>query len=154
MWGNNTFGLLGDNRALTTYFSWTSISSGGSHTSAIRSDGTLWAWGLNTAGQLGDGTATNKSSPVQVGTSSWVSVSSGGYHTIALDKNYVLYTWGLNSNGQLGDGTTVNKSYPSLVYLNNVSFTSISAGAFHSLALTTTNVLYSWGDNESGQLGP
>ena len=153
MWGNNTFGLLGDNRALTTYYSWTSISSGGSHTSAIRSDGTLWAWGFNVAGQLGDGTTTNKSSPVQVGYSSWVSVSSGGYHTIALDKNYVLYTWGLNSSGQLGDGTTVNKSYPSLVYLNNISFTSVSAGAYHSLALTTANVLYSWGDNESGQLG-
>ena len=153
MWGNNTFGLLGDNRALTTYFSWTSISSGGSHTSAVRSDGTLWAWGFNASGQLGDGTTANKSSPVQVGYSSWLSVSSGGYHTLAIDRNYAIYSWGLNSYGQLGDGTTIDKSYPSLVYANNVSFTSVSAGAYHSLALTDTNVLYSWGDNESGQLG-
>lgn len=109
-WGNST----GVN-SLTIIQSWTQISYGGTHTLAIRNDGILFTWGLNNAGQLGDGTTVNKSSPVQVGTTSWTDVSAGVSHSIALTSNNLLLTWGLNNAGQLGLGTTVNKIAPTLV---------------------------------------
>jgi alpha-tubulin suppressor-like RCC1 family protein len=62
--------------------SWTAVSAGSNHTAAIRSDGLLFAWGLATSGQLGDGSIVNKSSPVQIGSSSWIQISAGRYHTI------------------------------------------------------------------------
>ena len=75
--------------------------------------GTLWAWGYNHAGQLGDGTVVPRSSPVQIGTlTDWKQVSCGDYHSHAIKTNGTLWAWGYNASGQLGDGTIVNKSSP------------------------------------------
>ena len=121
-WGVNTSGQLGLALGSVQYSptnaidlgvvpfvgvldSWKAISSGGSHTVAIRSsDSSLWAWGYNTSGQLGDGTVTQRNSPVKIGSSSWSMVSGGSNHTVAIDVTGALYTWGYNNNGQLGDG--------------------------------------------------
>ena len=75
--------------------------------------GTLWSWGYNFYGQLGDGALVSKGVPTQVGTSTnWASVSADSFHTAARRTDGTLWAWGYNFNGQLGDGTTVNKSTP------------------------------------------
>jgi alpha-tubulin suppressor-like RCC1 family protein len=94
-WGNNQFGRLGDNTTTSRlspvsvvggFTDWVQISAGGSHTTAIRSNGTAWAWGSNLTGQLGDNTVTTKSSPVSVvgGFTDWVQISAGSFHTAAI----------------------------------------------------------------------
>jgi len=151
MWGDNTNGLLGDNRTLT-YFSWSKISSGGLHTVAIRSDGLLFAWGRNTEGQLGDTTTIHRSSPVQLSaTISWNSVSAGLSHTVAIKGDSTLWVWGGNRYGQLGDSTTVSKS--SWVQVGTGSWNAISAGGNHSVGININGQLFTWGFNGSGQLG-
>ena len=151
MWGDNTYGQLGDNKE-QNYFSWNSLYSGkGSHSFAIRSDNTLWGWGLNSNGQLGDGTTISKSSPVQIGVSSWTQVSIGQNFTLGISADNKLYGWGSNRNGQLGDNTTINKSAPTYITAN--SWISVSAGGNHSTAIRSDNTLWSWGYNSSGQLG-
>jgi alpha-tubulin suppressor-like RCC1 family protein len=151
MWGDNTNGLLGDNRTLT-YFSWSKISSGGLHTVAIRSDGLLFAWGRNTEGQLGDTTTIHRSSPVQLSaTISWNSVSAGLSHTVAIKGDSTLWVWGGNRYGQLGDSTTVSKS--SWVQVGTSSWNAISAGGNHTTGIKIDNSVFAWGFNGSGQLG-
>ena len=151
MWGDNTNGLLGDNNT-PSYFSWSKISSGGLHTAAIRSDGTLFTWGRNTEGQLGDTTTVNRSSPVQVGTSSWNSIGAGLSHTIAVKGDGTLWGWGANRYGQLGDTTTVSKS--SMVQIGALAtWTTSTAGGNHAGAINSTGQLFTWGFNGSGQLG-
>jgi alpha-tubulin suppressor-like RCC1 family protein len=120
-WGSNG-GVLGDgttiNRSQPVQITgtWADVSIGNSVMYAIRSDRTLWTWGLNTSGQLGLNNANNYSSPVQIGTSSWLMVSAGSKNFVAaIDVNNRLFTWGANVEGELGDNTTVSKSSPVLV---------------------------------------
>ena len=98
-----------------------SMSSGGvselaigrDFTLAIRTDGSLWAWGRNEEGQLGDGTTTDRHAPVQIqpGTT-WSSVAAGMFHTLAIKSDGTLWAWGSNYRGQLGDGTTITRHTP------------------------------------------
>ena len=83
------------------------ITTGFNHTVAIKADGTLWAWGQNTYGQVGDGTNTHRNVPTQIGSdTNWVSISAKGFHTVAIKSDGTLWAWGQNSFGQVGDGTT------------------------------------------------
>ena len=92
---------------------WAAFDGGNDHSAALQSDGTLWAWGNNYSGQLGDGTTGNKYTPVQIGTATdWLTVSTGGAHTIAMKSDGTLWTWGSNAGGQLGNGTTTNQNAP------------------------------------------
>jgi alpha-tubulin suppressor-like RCC1 family protein len=133
-WGFNTSGQLGDSTVVTKSSpiavgtsiptilsapaiignsSWTTVSAGGSHSTAVRTDGGLFTWGLNSNGQLGLSDTVNRSSPVQVGTSSWTVVSSGASHTVALKyPDNSLFTWGFNTSGQLGNGVLTARSSP------------------------------------------
>ena len=89
------------------------VSAGGSHTIGIEIDGSLWAWGANGSGQLGDGATANRSIPVQISTSSdWKAVSAGSDHSMAIKKEGSLWAWGNNANGRLGDGATTNRHSP------------------------------------------
>jgi len=129
------------------------VAAGSYHTVAVKTDGTLWAWGYNYDGQLGDGTTVNKSSPVQVGTDShWQSVAAGGYHTVAVKTDGTLWAWGFNYYGQLGNGTTGNKSSPVQVGTDN-HWQSVTAGEYHTVAVKTDGTLWAWGYNTYGQLG-
>ena len=162
-WGYNTQGQIGTT-ANTEVFSWTAVSASlASHTAAIRSDYKLFTWGLGTLGRLGDETTVNKSSPVQIGTSSWTAVSAGGQHTAAIRSDYALFTWGGGQYGQLGDGTTVNKSLPviigrgiqyfSPVQVGSSSWTAVSAGTSHTAAIRSDYGLFTWGAGSDGRLG-
>jgi alpha-tubulin suppressor-like RCC1 family protein len=106
------------------------IATGGFHSLAIRRDGTLWAWGFNWLGQLGDGTTTDRHRPVQVLTDV-VSVAAGWEHSLAIRRDGTLWAWGRNEFGQLGDGTTTDRHRPVQVLTDVVS---VAAGSAYSLA--------------------
>ncbi len=137
----------------STTSAWTSVSAGADHTVAIKADGTLWAWGANDLGQLGDGTSTDKHAPVRVGSATkWASVSAGGSHTIAVETDGTLWAWGWNAFGQLGDGTSTDKHAPVQIG-SATNWKSVSAGLFHSIVLKTDGTLWAWGRNYNAQLG-
>jgi len=128
------------------------ISVGHRYMLAVRS-GKVWAWGNNEYGQLGDGTTTDRSFPVQVsGLSGVTAVSAGGPHSLALKSDGTVWAWGYNRYGQLGDGTGTNQHTP--VQVSDITgVTAISAGAFHSLALDSDGNVWAWGYNGYGRLG-
>ena len=133
--------------------SWVKIAAGSYHNLGIKSNGTLWSWGLNADGELGDGTTTDKSSPVQVGTDNdWSIVSGGGTHSIALKTNGTLWAWGSDFYGQLGDASIVTKTSPVQIGTDN-NWVSISAGHFFNLGLKADGTLWFWGFNSQGQSG-
>ncbi len=135
---------------------WKQISSRGEFTTAIKSDGTLWAWGSNRHGQLGDGTTIDRKQPTQEVThaNDWKSLSAGNLHTLALKKNGTLFSWGLNQNGQLGHSTGMLLiSTPTQEISNASDWKSIATGLVHSVAIKNNGTLFSWGLNSSGQLG-
>jgi alpha-tubulin suppressor-like RCC1 family protein len=129
------------------------IAAGYYHTVALKTDGTLWAWGDNSFGQLGDGTTTDRYSPVQVvGGNDWAAIATGSIHTVALKTDGTLWAWGDNSFGQLGDGTTTDRYSPVQVVGGN-DWAAIAAGGSHTTALKTDGTLWVWGRNSNGQLG-
>jgi len=92
---------------------WTAVSAGRDHSLALKTDGTLWAWGANSWGQLGNGTFEGSSVPVLVDSSlAWTLVSAGGAHSLGIISEGALFAWGANSEGQLGDGTDITRSIP------------------------------------------
>ena len=129
------------------------ISAGDLHTIALKTDGSLWAWGWNRYGQLGDGSWENRNIPVQVGIDNeWLAISSGGEHTIALKTDGSLWAWGWNRYGQLGDGSNINSNIPVQIGTDR-DWLAISAGQNHTIALKTDGSLWAWGSNWYGQLG-
>ncbi len=127
------------------------LATGNSHTAFVKADETLWAWGENTQGQLGDGTTTNRNAPVKIGSDQWTSISAGSAHTLGLKTDGTLWAWGENGSRQLGDGSTTNRSTP--VKIGSDQWKSISGGGYHSLGLKTDGTLWAWGENGSRQLG-
>jgi alpha-tubulin suppressor-like RCC1 family protein len=128
------------------------LAGGEYHTLILKSDGTVWAMGYNGSGQLGDGSPTTRSTPVQVsGLSDVVAIAAGGSHSMAITSTGSLYLWGANWNGQLGTGNTTDSNYPVQSSLTNV--VAIAAARNHSLALQSDGDIYAWGLNSNGQLG-
>ena len=170
-WGVNNAGQLGDGTTISksspvlvsnavTVGSWTSVSVGFSHTTGLIGS-VLYTWGLNSSGQLGITSTTNRSAPVivsnpvQVG-ASWKSVAAGGTLTIALDSTNILNAWGLNSSGQLGKNDTINRSAPVTLAspFDTTSWTTISAGASTAGAVRSSdNLAFLWGNGATGGLG-
>ena len=132
---------------------WAIVSVGVNHTAAIKTDGTLWTWGNNNQGQLGDGTNASKHYPVKIGNDTWIAVSAGEFYTVAIKENGTLWAWGYNSSGQLGDGTNTNRNVPTQE--NNMigDWTAVSAGLAHTVAVRDNGTLWAWGSNNRGQLG-
>lgn len=128
---------------------WVSIAAHTSHSAAIRSDQTLWGWGSNSRGEIGDGTRVSRYVPVLVG-SGFSAVSLGFYHSVALETDGTVWAWGWNGLGTVGDGTTIERIAPVLV---GSGFSAIAAGEGHSFALRPDGSMWGWGYNEFGQLG-
>ncbi|HEX8210842.1 MAG TPA: Ig-like domain-containing protein [Longimicrobium sp.] len=129
------------------------LTTGTSHACGLTPSGAAYCWGANYRGQLGDGTTTDRGSPVAVaGGHTFTSISAGFAFTVALTSSGVAYAWGGNDEGALGDGTTTNRAEPVAVS-GGLTFASISAGGFHVVGLTSTGAAYAWGRNQQGQLG-
>mgnify|MGYP006268195753 CR=1 FL=1 len=120
---------------------------------AIKTDGTLWAWGTNTYGQLGLNDIVHRSSPVQVGSLvNWKTVAAGQVHTMAIRNDGTLWGWGDNASGELGVGNTAGRSSPTQVG-SLTTWSKISAGRLVTMAIKTDGTLWGWGYNGNGQLG-
>jgi alpha-tubulin suppressor-like RCC1 family protein len=144
---------------------WDTAAAGGGHTVALKSDGTVWTWGYNGIGQLGDNSTTQRNTPVQVlgtGGSGFltdvIAIAAGSNYTAALKSDGTVWTWGDNSYGQLGDNTTTRRSTPVQVsgtggsgFLTDVK--AIAAGIDHMVALKSDGTVWTWGYNQNGQLG-
>ena len=164
-WGSNDHGQLGLNNVNVSKSSptqvgvattWSKINAGGGHILATKTDGTLWAWGLNNAGQLGHNTVyVNRSSPVQVGSSTtWSQISSGFGSTLSLSTKTdgTLWSWGSNFTGQLGHGDTVYRSSPVQVG-SSTTWSQISVGQRSVGTIKTDGTFWTWGSNIGGVLG-
>lgn len=184
-WGKNNRGQLGNNTTTTSPLAVQvvgalgtgfltdiiDISAGSNHVLAVKSDGTVWAWGINNGGQLGNNTTTASYAPIQVLDSSGIGfltgvkkVAAGSYadpgagHSLALKNDGTVWAWGDNYHGQLGDSTKLDRRLPTQVkdvsganYLENIE--SITAGPGNSLAIHNDGTVWAWGTNRAGQLG-
>jgi uncharacterized repeat protein (TIGR02543 family) len=175
--GSNEFGNIGNGTtAFTpthpTLISFTGLQDGETirdviagqfSTFAVTSNGRVYAWGLNSVGQLGDNSTVNKFTPTLI---SFTDLQDGEtirnvladeYHSLAVTTNGRVYAWGRNTSGQLGDNTLAAKRIPTLISFtdlqNGETIKNVAAGNAHSLAVTTTGRVYSWGSNSTGQLG-
>ena len=163
-WGLNGDGQLGDGTRLASYEGRSrptlvanlrdvaQVSGGGYHTVARKTDGTVWAWGANVGGELGNGTTTQSSTPVQVGLANIVEISAGAMYSLARGADGSVWAWGQGGYGQIGDGVHENRPTPIRLFeLNGVS--RLAAGFLHSAALREDGGLFVWGHNANGQLG-
>ncbi len=163
-WGYNLYGRLGDGTGTDRYTpvavvglasGVVAVAAGDSHTCALTSAGGVQCWGCNFSGQLGDGTTTNRCTPVAVSglASGVVAVAAGGSHTCALTSAGGVQCWGNNWYGQLGDGTTTHRSTPVAVSGLASGVVAVAAGGWHTCALTSAGGVQCWGFNWYGQLG-
>ena len=128
------------------------LDGGFYHSLGLEDDGSVYGWGRNSSGQLGDGTTTNRNVPTQVDGLSAVGVAAGGNHSLALTVEGTVAAWGSNAYGQLGDGTNSSATSPvEVADLDDV--TAIAGGNYHSLAVDGDGTVWGWGFNGSGQLG-
>lgn len=143
-----TFAIQGTGKAEPSALAWPSIACGQAYTVAVRADGTLWAWGINSDGQLGDGTITTRSNPVRIGTDeNWEMVACGYKHTVAVRKDGTLWAWGDNNQGQLGDGTYVDRASPVRIGSDS-DWASAAGGQYHTVAVRRDGTLWAWGRHE------
>jgi alpha-tubulin suppressor-like RCC1 family protein len=167
--GVNTTGQLGTGN-LTTQLSpslvsvgalpaqdFAAVSAGLNHTCALTTTGSAYCWGEGAYGRLGTGTTSNQSSPTPVimpaGTT-FSAISAGRFHTCAIATGGTAYCWGEGDNGRLGTGNITDRTSPTAVNMPaGTAFSAISAGEWHTCAVTTTGDGYCWGNNSQGQLG-
>jgi alpha-tubulin suppressor-like RCC1 family protein len=161
-WGSDEYGQLGDGGTNTAMLiptqigietNWQKVYASAYNTFAIRQDGTLWGFGRNHVGQLGDGTVINKNAPVQIGTAAnWAALSVGTNFTVGLKTDGTLWAWGDNFYGQLGDGTNIGKNVPTQIG-SLTNWQTISCGFEHIIAQNTAGNIYAWGNGQNGALG-
>ncbi len=163
-WGDNGKGQLGDDSTtngntpvdvigLTSGV--TAIALGWNHSCALTSGGGVKCWGWNSSGELGDGTATQRLTAVDVSglTSGVTAIALGGYHSCALTSGGGVKCWGYNGNGGLGDGSMTSKYTPVDVSSLTSGVDAIALGKAHTCALTSGGGIKCWGYNDMGQLG-
>ena len=162
-WGDNEYGQLGDGTKTSRAnpvqiiknikFSQIDIGQGSDFCIAIDKDGNLWSWGYNYDGQLGDGTKTHRSDPIQITKDiKFTRISAGNNHCLAIDDEGNLWSWGDNGYGQLGNGRTANVYIPTKVNIG-ITLNDIDAGMNISMAKDNENNIWTWGYGYEGQLG-
>jgi alpha-tubulin suppressor-like RCC1 family protein len=163
-WGGNSYGQLGNNTAIsrstpvTTFAggtNWKQVSGGAFHTAAIKTDGTLWTWGANFYGQLGNNTTTQRNTPVTTfaGGNNWKQVAGGSAYTAAIKTDGTLWLWGFGDVGQLGNNLFANRSTPITTFAGGTNWKQVATGSAHIAAIKTDGTLWVWGRNSYGQLG-
>ena len=166
-WGEGTYGKLGNgsttNRSTPVLVSqgarpagvtFSSISAGENHTCGVGSNGRGYCWGYNPYGQLGNGnTGTDSSIPVLVSTVVFSSISVGENHSCGVGSDGKGYCWGRNGSGRLGNGNTNDSNIPVLVSSGSITFSSISAGRYHTCGVASNGNGYCWGNGSEGRLG-
>ncbi|MCJ7766296.1 MAG: hypothetical protein MUP09_10200 [Thiovulaceae bacterium] len=166
-WGSGAIGKLGNGvttgnipTPVTTFAggtNWKQVSAGGNHTAAIKTDGTLWTWGVGSFGRLGNASTTSpKSTPVTTfaGGNNWKQVSCGSQHTAAIKTDGTLWTWGQGISGRLGNGATSgNISTPVTTFAGGTNWKQVSSGGSHTAAIKTDGTLWTWGLGTAGRLG-
>jgi alpha-tubulin suppressor-like RCC1 family protein len=178
-WGRNGDGQIGNGTTINSLLpvlvaepapgvTFTQVQAGGQHSVALGSDGKTYAWGENSAGQLGNGTSLDSLTPTPVSSPSpgvsFTSVVSGYNYSFAFGSDGNAYAWGLSQNGQLGNGAEEGSALPgpltgkaTPVMVNapapGVTFTQLAAASTHALGIGSDGKTYAWGDNYSGQLG-
>lgn len=159
VWGSNAGEKLGTGNSnyviatptqLGSDTNWLSVSDGWNHTIAIKTDGTLWAWGKNEYGQLGDNTTVNKPTPTQIGTATnWQTIATGINHSLAIKTDGTLWFWGSRFNIY---GTSTQNNIPSQIG-TDTNWLKLAGGQHHCAAIKTNGTLWTWGENSTGQLG-
>jgi len=159
VWGANGSGKLGTGNTnwviatptqIGTATNWLSVSDGWYHTIALKTDGTLWAWGDNEYGQLGDNTTVDKLTPTQIGTATnWQTIETGIYHSLALKTDGTLWFWGSRFNIY---GTSTQNNSPTQIG-TDTNWLKLAGGQHHCAAIKTNGTLWTWGENSTGQLG-
>ena len=144
-------GFIGTISKVGTATDWDDVKSSGSggntHMLARKTGGSLWGWGLNSSGQIGDNSITNRSSPVQIGAlTTWTKFAVGSYHSVAIRSDGTLWSWGNNTYGQLGHGGTTNRSSPTQVGALT-TWADVYCGPYNTFAIKTDGTLWSWGRN-------
>jgi alpha-tubulin suppressor-like RCC1 family protein len=165
-WGQNSWGGLGINSSgnvictpVTTFAggtNWKSVGCSEVNVAAIKTDGTLWTWGFNYYGNIGDNTITaRRITPVTTfaGGTNWKQVAGGYAHFAAIKTDGTLWVWGYNNNGQLGINDTTNRCTPVTTFAGGTNWKQVSAARFHTEAIKTDGTLWTWGYNNNGQLG-
>ncbi len=178
-WGENQYGQLGNgtntdsNIPVAVKTTGTpmegkqivQIAAGRWSSFALASDGTVYSWGFNGGGPLGNGTTNHSNVTVAVKTTGTpmegktiVQVASSVFHSLALASDGTVYAWGSNGDGPLGNGTNTNSNVPVAVKttgtpMDGKTITQVAAGGTHSFALASDGTIYSWGGNGKGQLG-
>jgi alpha-tubulin suppressor-like RCC1 family protein len=166
-WGSNTFGELGNNatsfpngvcsavREASSSTDWCQVSTGLNQTGAIKTDGSLWAWGMNFGGQLGDGTTINKCVPTREFTSStnWCFSAASSFFAGAIKSDNTLWMWGSNCCGRLASGDITDTSSPRQEFTSSTDWNFIDLSVCSASAIKTDGTLWSWGLNNKGQLG-
>jgi alpha-tubulin suppressor-like RCC1 family protein len=173
-WGSNYYGELGDGSSIHRptpvqvvtdtgpLASIAAISAGGSHSLALMQDGTVWAWGWNKWGQVGNGVtaATGQPTAVRVVDLDNVTyISGGGVHSLAVKSDGTAWSWGNNRTGTLANGSVLDSAVPMQVvdtsgapnYLTGV--VAVAGGEYHSMALKADGTVWTWGENVYGELG-
>jgi alpha-tubulin suppressor-like RCC1 family protein len=163
-WGRDSYGQLGDNGNLSVSTpsqtaasgtDWEQVSSGQNFVAAVKIDGTLWMWGQDTYGQLGDGNIISQSSPIQTmaGGNNWKQVACGYNHTAAVKTDGTLWTWGYDMYGQLGTGSNISLSSPIQTIAGGTNWNQVSCGGNFTAAIKTDGTMWLWGNNSYGQIG-
>ena len=163
-WGYNLYGGLGTNdttdRAtpVTTFAggtNWKQVGGGYYFTAAIKTDGTLWTWGYNLYGGLGTNDTTDRATPVTTfaGGTNWKQVGGGLYYCSAIKTDGTLWTWGRNAFGTLGTNDTTQRNTPVTTFAGGTNWKQVAGGSYHTAAIKTDGTLWTWGNNDYGQLG-
>jgi alpha-tubulin suppressor-like RCC1 family protein len=163
-WGRNSNGQLGDGTTTSTsspvsvvggFTDWIQISVNRNGTSGLRANGTIWSWGNNINGQLGNNTTVSASSPVSVvgGFTDWVQVSQGESFAGAVRANGTIWMWGNNSSGRLGTNNTTARSSPVPIVGGFTDWVQLSCGYASSAALRANGTIWAWGSGSYGRLG-
>jgi alpha-tubulin suppressor-like RCC1 family protein len=166
-WGRNSYGQLGNNNTsqrntpVTTFAggtNWKQVDCARGtfyeHMAAVKTDGTLWAWGYNPEGQLGNNNTSQRNTPVTTfaGGTNWKQVScSGGNAAVKTDGT--LWVWGWNAYSQLGTNDNVQRLTPVTTFAGGTNWKQVAVGDFHALAIKTDGTLWAWGQNGGGYLG-